>query len=214
LNNVFQTILDAAELVSSDPNWSSIGGILLRSVEQGRRIVSSIAEQDHGVVPFEVQTENAMGFALDFVSSIRGPALEFSRDIPPGIHSGLRPSSLERVLVNLFINSAQAAGRARRERCRINIAARECGPEVRIVVSDDGPGIAEHVLPAIFAPRFSTDGARSGLGLHIVESLVSQAGGSVEAENAPAGGAVFTITIPSARPVPAQAAHAIAGASR
>lgn len=214
LNNVFQTIIDAAELVNTDPAWASIGAILLRSVEQGRRIVSSIAEKDHGVVPFELLAENAMGFAMDFVSSVRGPALEFSRDIPAGVHTVLRPSSLERVLVNLFINASQAVRGARRERCRIHVAASERGSDVRIVVSDDGPGIPEPVLAAIFAPRFTTDGARSGLGLHIVQSLVSQAGGSVIAENGPAGGAMFTITLPSARAIPVQAAHATAGAAR
>ena len=196
LNNVFQTIIDAADLVSTDPNWASIAGILTRSVEQGRRIVASIAEKDHGSVPFDLVAGHAMQFASDVVTAMKGPALEFTSEIPPGLHPRLTAAALERVLVNLFINASQAARSAGHQRCRISVEAREVDGKIHIDIADDGPGIPEDVLPRIFTPRFSTDGQRTGLGLHIVQSLIAAAGGSVGASNSAGGGAVFRLELP------------------
>ena len=204
LNNVFQTIIDAADLIDSDPDWSSVSAIIMRSVDQGRRIVSSIVEKDHGVMPFHRLAEHAITFSQDFVAAMKGPALEFTRSIPPGIHADLKPSAIERVLVNLFINASQACHGAGRNRCRIELSATEQDGVVEISVADDGPGVPAEMLPLIFAPRFSTNAEHSGLGLHIVQSLVTGAGGSVRAANGSNGGAVFTLTVPSAR-VPAVA---------
>ena len=89
------------------------------------------------------------------------------------------------MLVNLFLNSAQAGAK--------NIRIRARGHE--IVVSDDGPGIAPELLPRIFQARVSTKSIISGLGLYVVQSIVEQNGGSVTAANGPGGGAVFTMRI-------------------
>lgn len=196
LNNVFQTIIDAADLVSTDPSWSSIAGILMRSVEQGRRIVASIAEKDHGSVPFDLIAGHAMQFATDVVTAMKGPTLEFTSEIPPGLHPRLAAAALERVLVNLFINASQAARAAGRPRCQIAVTAWDQDARIHVQIADDGPGIPVEVLPLIFTPRFSTDGQRTGLGLHIVQSLVASAGGAVSAANGTTGGAVFRIELP------------------
>jgi signal transduction histidine kinase len=211
LNNVFQTITDAAGLLNSEPKWKHIAGIILRSVEQAHRIVSGMAEKDYCAMPLEALVQNAMSFAEDFSASTRAPSMEFSRDIPCGLYTCLEAPSLIRVLVNLFINAAQACREENLERCRITIAARQVEEGIRIVIADDGPGIAQDLLPLIFTPRFTTDFSRSGLGLHIVRTLVSQAGGTVAAANGPGRGAVFTIVLPAARPEKANTA-AIVGA--
>jgi len=72
------------------------------------------------------------------------------------------------------------------------------GPGPRISVRDHGPGIAEADLPHIFErfwrkDRRKTDGA--GLGLGIVQRLVQAHGGTIVVENAPGGGALFTVTL-------------------
>lgn len=71
-----------------------------------------------------------------------------------------------------------------------------------IEVRDSGQGIDPAVLPHLFE-RFQQgpDGARRGglgLGLSIVKYIVEQHDGSVAAANSPAGGAVFTVSIPLA----------------
>jgi two-component system sensor histidine kinase MtrB len=69
-------------------------------------------------------------------------------------------------------------------------------------VIDHGPGIPEDVLPYVFDRFFKADPARpagkgTGLGLSIAQANAALHGGSIEAGNAPGGGAVFIVRIPA-----------------
>lgn len=80
------------------------------------------------------------------------------------------------------------------------------GGRAHLEVRDSGPGIDRADLPHIFDRFYRADRARtgdgSGLGLSIGQWIAEVHGGQIGAENAPGGGAVFTITLPLAR-VPA-----------
>jgi heavy metal sensor kinase len=75
-----------------------------------------------------------------------------------------------------------------------------------VEVRDGGPGIPEAAMPHLFDRFFRADAARTrlpergqglGLGLAITRAVVQAHGGVVRAENLPAGGAQFTITLPA-----------------
>ncbi len=198
LNNVFQTILEAADLVSADPEWASTAALIFRAVEQGKRISTSIVETDREDVDLEKIVRQALQFAQDFMQSIRGPAVEAEMAIPPGLRPMSSPGPMERVFMNLFINAARAAGEAAMSVSQIRVSANRDGDCITICVADNGPGIDEQILPVIFAPRFSTSASRSGLGLHIVESIIRENGGAVAARNGESGGAEFILTVPAA----------------
>jgi signal transduction histidine kinase len=70
--------------------------------------------------------------------------------------------------------------------------------EARIMVSDDGTGIPEDVLPHIFEPFFTTkaEGKGVGLGLAIAFGIVQQHGGKIEVSSTPQKGTTFTVTLP------------------
>ena len=76
------------------------------------------------------------------------------------------------------------------------------GGQVVLTVEDNGVGIPEADLPRLFERFYRVDKARSraaggtGLGLAIVSDTVRKRGGTVEAGNRPAGGAVFTVRWP------------------
>jgi signal transduction histidine kinase len=194
LNNIFQTLVDAADLLSEDPHWAPLSAAILRSVERGRRVSFSLQAGRSSGVAFETILENAIAFVEDALLAGRGPAIQFACDIESGIEL---PGNWawERVLINLFLNSMRAMPQGG----TIQVQARRRGKQgqIQIVVRDTGYGIAAEVLGRLFEPHISTKSA-GGLGLHVVRTIVHQDGGTVSGANRKDGpGAEFTITVPA-----------------
>jgi signal transduction histidine kinase len=74
----------------------------------------------------------------------------------------------------------------------------EGGGGVRISVADTGPGVPAELRERIFYPFFTTREGGSGLGLAEAQKVAASHGGSVEVDEAPGGGAVFRLLLPSA----------------
>jgi signal transduction histidine kinase len=193
LNNVFETITEAAELLSADRHWRALAATLQRSVTRGKRLVGAIPDHTPDLASV---IEDAIQSAQDFCITARKPRIDFSRRLPPGIPLPGSAKEWERVFANLFLNAAQAF----RKPGRIEIATEKVDDALRIQITDNGPGIPAEILPRIFRPNVSTKSgstARSGLGLHIVASIVKRYGGKVVAANRDTrSGAVFTISVP------------------
>ena len=110
----------------------------------------------------------------------------------PTLHAD--PGQLTQVFVNLVVNAIQSVGQAGHVDLRAsNLSAEGC---ISVAVEDSGPGIPSGRLTAIFEPFFTTKEAGSGLGLWIVQQIVSAHGGSVRASNRPEGGARFEVRLP------------------
>ena len=71
---------------------------------------------------------------------------------------------------------------------------------VRLTIDDDGPGIAVTDRERVFAlgERAATAAQGTGIGLAVVRMLLERAGGRVELEESPLGGARFVVCIPRA----------------
>jgi len=112
------------------------------------------------------------------------------------------PALLDQVLANLLDNALKFSGPGGQVVLRL---VRD-GPEVAIMVEDDGPGIPRADLHRVFDPFFRasrTDrvAAGSGLGLAICRGLVQAMGGRIAAESplAPDGrGTRMVVRFPSA----------------
>ena len=191
LNNVFQTLVEAADLLSSDSRWSSVSAAILRSVERGKEITASLETAGQPPSALETVVENAAALVRDSMIGGRGPAIRFACEIEAGLELS-NAWAWGRVLINLFSNAVRAMPRGG----TIAVRARRAGGSIELAIADQGSGIAPELLPAIFEPHVSTRPA-GGLGLHIVHTIVVREQGAIRVANRPEGGAEFTITIPA-----------------
>jgi signal transduction histidine kinase len=191
LNNVFQTLMEAADALSGDPCWTSLSAAMFRSIERAREITWSMQASDQPAAPFETVLFNARMLVEDSMMSREANKIQFTCDVDPALV--LRNAwSWERVLINLFCNAVEAMP----DGGTISVSARRTNGGIHIVVADEGCGIPPELLPLIFDPHVSTKRS-GGLGLHIVHSIVEQEAGEVSAANRGGTGAEFTITIPA-----------------
>jgi PAS domain S-box-containing protein len=109
------------------------------------------------------------------------------------------PHQLMQVFLNLIVNAEQAM-REVRDRGTLRIRLGRTDNQVWASFQDDGPGIPTEILPSIFDPFYTTKrpGRGTGLGLSICKAVMKEHRGSVEAANAPGGGALFTVSLPMA----------------
>ena len=85
---------------------------------------------------------------------------------------------------------------------RVALAAHVWGGTAVLTVSDNGPGVPAAERAAIFRRLYRSDTSRTqrglGLGLSLVQAIVAAHGGTVTADEAPGGGACFTVRLPAA----------------
>ena len=97
-------------------------------------------------------------------------------------------------LENLVSNALQAVeGRG----TRVAVVAGREGDEIAIEVRDDGPGIPPARRDEVFEPFYTTKTRGTGLGLPIARKNAEAHGGSLALDDAPEGGARFTLRLPA-----------------
>jgi two-component system sensor histidine kinase HupT/HoxJ len=104
----------------------------------------------------------------------------------------------------MVMNAEHAiAGTGRSGRLELTTSVARSGDRVVVTVRDTGTGIPEDTLTRIFEPFYTTKevGKGTGLGLAIAYGIVQEHGGHISAANHHDGGAVFTVELPTTRPV-------------
>lgn len=110
-----------------------------------------------------------------------------------GVRVQADPGRLRQVLVNLLLNAAQAGARTAWVRGEVE------GDQGRIVVRDDGPGVAPDLRPRLFEPFATGRAEGTGLGLALSRRIVERQGGTLRLAGGPGPGAAFEVRLPLAR---------------
>lgn len=125
--------------------------------------------------------------------------LHFVKELAPDLPlRQLDPDRLNQILYNLITNAIRytTPGTA------IVLKTEAAGKNVRLIIADEGPGIAPEDLPHVFEQFYRGDKSRnralggSGIGLSLAKSFVEAQGGSIRAENRKNGGAAFIVEFP------------------
>ena len=126
------------------------------------------------------------------------PGLSIRASFAPDMPSvEVDPDQIKRAVLNLVDNAVEAVGQTGEV-----IVETEWIPEThraRILVTDDGPGIAPDDKDKLFIPYFSTKATGMGLGLPIVHQIVTDHGGSIWVEDRPPHGSRFVVELPGER---------------
>ena len=150
--------------------------------------------------PLERAPVDLTRLVIDTVSDARaaGPDHRWKLDLPAeAVETTGDQSRLTQVVVNLLANARAHTP----PRTTVTARVRAEGGNALIQVADDGPGISPDLLPRIFSRFARGDAARhracgsTGLGLSIVQAVVTAHHGTVQVASTP-GGTVFTVRLP------------------
>jgi two-component system sensor histidine kinase MprB len=199
LRSNIQIFLDANRLPAHERE--GLQQSILVELDELTQIVSDVVELARGSAPsLRVEPVELDTIVRDAVERAqrRAPELRFELQLEPTVVEGV-PERIARAAANVIDN------------------ARKWGPaegpiEVQLqdgtlTVRDHGPGFAEKDLPHVFDRFYRADQARrmpgSGLGLAIVKQAAEAHGGRAEAENAPDGGAIVSVSFGPPHSAPA-----------
>ncbi|MBG0561282.1 sensor histidine kinase [Actinoplanes aureus] len=185
-----RTELEVAQRLPDDTDWPALADDLLADVQRLSRLVDDLlllARQDDGTTRAVTGRVEHLDLAqLAGETAERYPDVDY-RD--PGVPLPLvgEPDALARVVANLLDNAV------RHKRERVTLSTVADGPDLLMVVADDGPGIPAVDRERVFHRFTRLDDARardaggSGLGLAIVRELVRRHGGTVTLGDAEPG---------------------------
>ena len=206
---------------AEDPTAREFVGIIIEEVNRLDRVVGSFLDyaRPHAGNPVPLDLNAAVRRTVQIVQSqvVDGGIdvqLELGEPLP---RARIDPEKFRQVLMNLMQNAMQAmdgqgkitvttqvvrGGRVPPLDGSMPSSRRSLTDEVEqhieVGVRDTGPGIAPKVLRNLFVPFFTTKSEGTGLGLAISQSIVQNAGGTIEVHSQPGSGTTFTIVLPTA----------------
>lgn len=207
INNPLQSIGSSIELVLDYPLSPAEQQEYLEAVRQEVRRLMDVTGRvlDFARPPRSERQPVSAADVVRYALALTDKQLEQSRidihlDLPEGLPLvQASHGEVAQVFLNLIINAIEAMP----DGGQLRIAARAAGNAVEIDFADTGAGLSAAALATLFQPFHTTKEYGTGLGLAVSYNIIQQQGGSIAAANAPAGGAVFTVSLPLA---PAQEA--------
>jgi len=177
-------------IVSSARRMSELIDALLDFSQLGRQPMLQVRVDSQALVG-EVLAEKHFDAA---------PDTEWRLDPLPPVEAD--PALLRQVWTNLLGNAAKYSARSRPPRIHVSAELSRDGREVTFAVRDNGVGFDPRYADKLFKVFSRLHGDRefrgTGIGLALVQRIVTRHGGRVWAEGRPAAGATFFFTLPTA----------------
>jgi signal transduction histidine kinase len=228
VKNPLGAIKGAAQLLEEvgaggafDPSSREFVGIIIEEVNRLDRVVGSFLDyaRPHAGNPIPLDLNAAARRTVQIVQSqITDGGIDLQLELGDNLpRARIDPEKFRQVLINLIQNAIQAmdgqgkitvttqmgrGGRVPPLDGSLPSSRRSLTDEVEqhveVSIRDTGPGIAPKVLRNLFVPFFTTKSQGTGLGLAISQSIVQNAGGTIEVQSLPGAGTTFTIVLPTA----------------
>jgi two-component system sensor histidine kinase MprB len=203
-----QTLQHADRLPADERD--ALRGDIIEELDELTALVTDIVELARGAklgdMADEVRLDRLVDAVVERARARAGRGVTLHLHAEPTVVRG-EPQRIHRAVSNLVDNALKWSPIGESVEVRLTNG--------ELVVRDHGPGFAADDLPHVFDRFYRADDARglpgSGLGLAIVRQAAEAHGGSVEAANAPDGGALLRVSF--GEPLPAEARESVQGSS-
>lgn len=207
-NNYLTPVLIYAELLENDTSISAENQEMIHEITEAVDKASNLSKellafsrQDTGVrlelIDFTKEVQNAVTIIKQLTPSAIILKTEITKE--PLYVLG-RKKMAEHILMNLCKNAFQAMEKSEKKELVIRLMAKN--PDMLILeVADSGCGIKDDAMQKIFEPFYTTRGSRqgTGLGLSVVQNMVTSVGGNIRVESKADEGTTFVLEIPQSR---------------
>jgi signal transduction histidine kinase len=206
LNNPLTTVVGFSELVLSSlppgsPQRADLE-LVLKEARRARDVVRRLLDFSRQSETIRVKAD-LNEIVLDVLSlmqhliQINGISIrtEFEVNLPWVM---IDRNQMKQVFLNLLHNALNAMPDGGNLEINTSRKIRYGTQYIAVGIKDSGVGIPPENLPRIFEPFFTTRAGQggTGLGLSVTYGIVSEHGGTIEAESTPGSGSIFTVFIP------------------
>lgn len=206
INNPLEAVTNLLYLAQSDKSLHPETQAYLLTAEKELARLGEITRLTLGFVrnssiPQSVEIASIADEVLSiFRHRLDSKGVSIERTYEPDIKIQIAPHELRQILTNLISNASDAI---EGPEPRIGIRIEQNGVDgIRVIVEDNGSGIAPAAVLHVFEPFFTTKmDTGTGIGLWVTHELVQSNGGRITAESGTLGDGVktrFTIDFPAA----------------
>ena len=178
-------------------------GIIYRNLERAAKLISSFKKVAVDQSSVDTRVFNVKELLEEVLITLKAKLnkkhIKLTIDCPENLVVESKPGPINQILINLILNSI-IHGFENISDGAINISVIYLSEQLHISYKDDGVGINESIKAKVFEPFTTTKrgSGGSGLGLHLVYNIVTQAlNGHIDFESNEGSGTKFNITFPA-----------------
>jgi len=207
IKNPLAGVRGAAQLLAKELPEASLveyTDVIIREADRLRDLVDRLLGSRQQLAQQDLNIHEVLEHLRSLLLAETDNGVTIVRDYDPSLPSfPIDRGQMIQAMLNIMRNALQAAGspsectitlRTRSQR-QFTIGTTRHRLVCRVDISDNGPGIPEELMHAIFVPMVTGRAEGTGLGLAISQSIVNRHGGLLECESRP-GQTTFTIYLP------------------
>lgn len=190
IRNPLAGLRGAAQLLARselDEAGRELADIVCHETDRLEALVEDLLGTGRSLEPTPANVHAPLDRVVQLLTAELEQSIELKRDFDPSLpHVAIDDHRMQQVFLNLARNAVEAGASELVFRTRaapgVTLAGRPCRLAVAIEVEDDGPGVPESLLDALFFPLVSGRPDGTGLGLSIAQDLVDRHFGEIDHE--------------------------------
>ena len=200
LGVIFNAVASLRRIMKLEGDAAMLMDILVEESDRLNRMVGDLLDYTRPRNPV-LQNEDLLRVLQDSLEAAKALGAT-ERPVEPGMPPVPMDRRLIRqALVNVAVNALQSMPQGGQLQVKARREAHGGREQLRIDVTDQGPGIPAELLHRVFEPFFTTKAQGTGLGLAVVKRILEEHRGEIAVESAPGRGTTFTLRLPLTQPL-------------